>query len=90
MVIFILETMVPRVEIEGVSAACENVSTLHVTVQKLAYSVDSFDYRLRALEAANSLEVGGGVDMLRNARRNQSSRNSANGGKHYNGIADIP
>ena len=30
-VMFILEKMVPRVELEGVSAACANVSTLPVT-----------------------------------------------------------
>ena len=35
MVMFILDTMVPRVKLEGVSTACENVSTMPVTVQKL-------------------------------------------------------
>ena len=35
MVMFILETMVPRLEVEGVSAACANARTLPVTVQKL-------------------------------------------------------
>ena len=59
MVIFILETMVPQVELEGVSAACANVSTLPVTVQKLASSVDAFDSCLCALEATFGLEVGG-------------------------------
>ena len=58
MVIFFLETMVPRVEIEGVSANCENFSTLPVTVQKLASSVDDFDSCLRALGATDGLEVG--------------------------------
>ena len=56
MVMFILDTMVPRVELEGVSAACANVSTLPVTVQKLASSVDTFDSRLRDLEATAGLE----------------------------------
>ena len=49
MVMFILETMVPWVELEIVSAACVNVSTLPVTVQKLASSVDTFDSCLCAL-----------------------------------------
>ena len=90
MVMFILETMVPRVELEGVSTACANVSTLPVTVQKLASSVEAFDSCLRALEATSGLEVGGGVDLLRNIRRNQIRRNGANGGNNDNGIADIP
>ena len=60
MFMFILETMVPQVELEGVSAACANVSTLPVTVQKLASSVDAFDSRLHALEATDGLEVGVG------------------------------
>ena len=59
MVMFILEKMVPRLELEGVSAACANVSTLPVTVQKLASSVDAFDSCLCALEATFGLEVGG-------------------------------
>ena len=50
MVIFILETMITRVELEGVSTACDNVSALPVTVQKLASSVDAFESRLSALE----------------------------------------
>ena len=36
MVMFILEIMVPRVELEGVSATCANVSTLPVSFQILA------------------------------------------------------
>ena len=40
---FILKTMVPRVVLAGVSAACANVSTLPVTVQKLTSSVNTFD-----------------------------------------------
>ena len=75
MVMFILDTMVPRVKLEGVSTACENVSTLNVNVQKLASSVDAFDSCLCDLEATAGLEVGGGVDMSINARINQSSRN---------------
>ena len=90
MFMFVLDIMVPRVELEGVSAACANVSTLHVTVQKLASSVDAFDSRLRALEATSGLEVGGGVALLRNARRNQIRRNGANGGKNDNGTVNIP
>ena len=35
MVMFILETMVPQVELEGFPAACANVRTLSITVQKL-------------------------------------------------------
>ena len=55
MVVSILETMVPWVDLEGVSAACENVRTLLVTVQKLASSVDAFDSRLCSLEATATL-----------------------------------
>ena len=90
MVICILDTMVPRVELEGISAACANVITLPVTVQKLASSVDAFDSCLCALEATAGLEVGGGVDMSRNSRINHSRSNGANGWKNDNGIADIP
>ena len=36
MVMFILDTMVPRLELERVSAACSNVSALHVTFHNLA------------------------------------------------------
>ena len=32
MVMFVLETMVPWVELKGVSASCDNISALHVTV----------------------------------------------------------
>ena len=60
MFMFILETMIPQVEFESVSAACVNVSNLPVTVQKLASSVDAFDSRLRALESTAGLEWGGG------------------------------
>ena len=41
-IVFILETMVPRVDLEGVSLACSNVSNLPMTVQKLAPSVENF------------------------------------------------
>ena len=51
MVMFILEIMVHRMHPEGVSAACDNVSTLSVTVKNLASSVEDFYYRLCALEA---------------------------------------
>ena len=51
MIMFILETMVPWLELEGVSTACTNGSALLVTIQKLASSVDDFDSRLRSLEA---------------------------------------
>ena len=90
MVMFILEAMVPRVDLEGVSAACANVSTLPVTVQKLASSVDDFDSRLRSLETIAVLEVGGRVSLTINSRRNQSRINCANRGKNFNGIFDIP
>ena len=66
MVMFILETMVSRY-LEGVSGACVNVSTLPVTVQKLASSVDTFDSCLCALESTDGLEVGersGSVEKL--------------------------
>ena len=59
-VMFISETMVPQVELEGFSAACANVRTLPVTVQKLASSVDAFYSRLRSLVSTSGLEVGGG------------------------------
>ena len=55
MVIFILETMVPRVELEGVSTACANFSALSVNVQKLASSVDAFDSCLHDLESTDGL-----------------------------------
>ena len=56
-VMFILETMVPRVELEGVSDACANVSDLPLNVRNIASSVDAFDSRLHALEATSGLEV---------------------------------
>ena len=90
MVMFILEKMVYRVDIEGVSAACDNVSALPVTVQNLASSVDAFDYCLPALEATAGLEVGGGADLPRKPRRNQNRRNGANREKSGSGIVDIP
>ena len=90
MVIFILATLIPRVDLEGFSAACANVITLPVTVQKIASSGDDFDSRLCALEATSGLELGGGVTLSRNSRRNQSRRNVTNGEKNDNGIADIP
>ena len=55
MVMFILKTMVSQMDLEGISVACEKVSTLTVTVQKIASSVDAFDYRLRALETIAGL-----------------------------------
>ena len=90
MVMFILETMVPRVDLWGVFEACANVSALSVTFQKLASWVDAFDYCLRALEDNAGLEVGGGAAVSRNSRINQIRRNGANGGKGGNGIIDIP
>ena len=53
-------------------------------------SVDAFESRLRALETTTILEMGGGVDMSRNSRRNQIRKNGANVGKNYNGIVDVP
>ena len=55
MVMFILETMVPWVELEGVYAACANFITLSVTVQKLASSVDAFVSLIFTLEATSVL-----------------------------------
>ena len=63
MVMFILDTMIPRVELEGISAACANVRTMSVTFQKLASSVDAFESRMCALEATAGLEVGRGVAL---------------------------
>ena len=82
--------MVHPVELESVSAACANVSALPVTVQKLALSVDAFDYCPCVLEDTTALEVGGGVALSRNSRRNQSRRKGSNGGKIDNGFVDIP
>ena len=72
MFMFILEKMVPRVELESISTACANVSTLPVTVQKLASSVGAFDSCLPDLEDTAGLEVGGGEAMPRNARRKKT------------------
>ena len=82
--------MVPWVELEGVSAACSNVSTLPVTVQKLASSVYPFESCLHSLETTAGLEVGGGVALSRNERRNQNRRNNANGGNIGGRVVDIP
>ena len=90
MVMFILETMLPWVDLEGVYAACDNVSALTVTAQNLASSVDTFDSRLRALGATVGLEVGGGAALSRNSIRNQNRRNVANGGKIGSGTVNIP
>ena len=89
MVMFVLDTMVHQMELEDVSAACANVSTLPATVQNLASSVDDFDSRLCDLKDTSGLEVGGGVAISRNSRRNQSRRNGANGGNNDNGIVNI-
>ena len=67
MFMIILETIVPRVELEGVSVACANISTLPVTVKKLTSSVEAFDSCLCALESTDGLEVGersGSVEKL--------------------------
>ena len=90
MVMFILERMVPWVELEAVSAVCANVSALTVTVQNLTSSLDAFDYRLRDLEATAGSKVGVGADLSRKTRRNQNRRNGANGGNSGNGIVNIP
>ena len=90
MLMFILEVMAPRAEVEGVSAASAHVSAMPVTFQKLASSVDAFDYQLRALEDTVGLEVGGVAALSINARRNQSRRNGTNGGEIGNGIVNIP
>ena len=86
---FILDTMVPRVDLEVVSATCANVSALPVTIQNLVSSVDAFDSYLCALEATYSLEVGGGADLSINIRINQNRRNGANGGNSGSGIVNI-
>ena len=70
MVILVLETMVPREDLEGVYAPCENFSALSVNVQKLASSVDAFEYCLHDLETTAGLELVGGVSLSRNSRRN--------------------
>ena len=58
--ISILETMVTRVDMEGVSTACANVIALPLIVINIASSVDTFGSLLRALETTVGLEVGGG------------------------------
>ena len=90
MVMFILETMVPRLELEVVSAACDNVNALPVTVQNLSPSVNTFEYLLCALEDTAGLEVGGGAALSRNAGRNHNRRNGANGSNSGSGIVNIP
>ena len=90
MAMFILETMVPWVDLEGFSAADENFSAQTWTVKKLASSVDAFDSRLLSLEAISGLEVEGGAALSINSRRNQSRSNGANGGKSANGIVNTP
>ena len=92
MVMFILEIMVPHVEIEGVSTEYANVSALTFRVKKVAFSVGAFDSRLFALEATAGLEVGGGTDISRNKRRNKNRRSGANGSYGNGGgvIVDIP
>ena len=47
--------MVPRLDLEDVSANYANVSTLTVTVPKPASSVETFDSLLRDLEANTGL-----------------------------------
>ena len=46
MVMFILETMVPWVEPEGVTSDCANISSQTVTIINLMSSVDAFHYCL--------------------------------------------
>ena len=58
MVMFILEKMVPRVKMEGIYAACANVSALPLTVLNIASSVVAFDSCLCALETTSGLEMG--------------------------------
>ena len=55
MVMFILDTMVPRVDLEDVSAICANISDLKLTVRNISSSVDSFGSRLHALESTSGL-----------------------------------
>ena len=63
MVVCFLETMVPRVELEDVSAACANVRAIPVNVRNLVLSVDAFNYHLLALEGTTGLEVGVGLAL---------------------------
>ena len=72
------------------SASCDNVSALPVTVQNLTSSVDTFDSCLCALKATAGLEVGGKSALSRNTRRNQNMRNGANGGNCGSRFIDIP
>ena len=91
MVMFILETMITRVELEDISAAYANVSALPLIVRNLVLPVDAFNFRVFALEATTVLEVGGGTDMSINARRNQNRQSGENGsgGNGGGGIVDI-
>ena len=63
-VMFILDTMAPRVYLEGVSEACPSVSALTLTVRNIVSPVVAFDYRLHALEATSGLEVGLGSGFV--------------------------
>ena len=89
---FILETMVPRVDLEGVSATCANVSALPLNVRNFVSVVGAFDSFLHSLEATSGLDVGGGEPLSRNARRNKNRRNGANGSDLNGGgwTVDIP
>ena len=49
-VMFILDTIVSQMDLEGVCAACFNVRALPVTVQNIASLVDTFDHHLCALK----------------------------------------
>ena len=89
MIMFILEMMVPWVDLECVSVAYANVSALPMTVQNIASSLDDFYSRLHDLEATNGLEVGRGAPLSRNARRNQNRSNGADGGNSGSGIGNI-
>ena len=92
MVMFILETTVPRLDLEGVSVTFAYVSSLPFTVQNIELSVDALDSHIHALEATVGLEVGGGRSLSRNSRRNQNSRSGANcsGGNGGGVIVYIP
>ena len=84
--------MFPRVELEGVSTACANVSALTLNVLNINSSVDEFDSHLRALEATASLEVGGWKALSINEMRNKNRQSGSNvsGGNGGVGIVDIP
>ena len=92
MVLFILETMFPQVELESVSVAYSNFSAQPLNIKHFASSVDVFDSRLRALEATAVLEVGGVADLSRSSRRNQNRHNITNGSGRNGGgrIVGIP